>query len=69
MKIWQNAFYTRFGSWCPEAPVVCMDEIPRELIREVRKPLSMESGKPKRHDYHYERNGVVNLLYVLRAAG
>ena len=22
----------------------------------------MEAGKPKRHDYHYERNGVVNLL-------
>jgi hypothetical protein len=46
----------------PERPVVCMDEMPRQLIKEVRKPLPMESGKPKRYDYHYERNGVVNLF-------
>lgn len=51
----------------PERPVVCMDEMPRQLIKgqlikEVRKPLPMESGKPKRHDYHYKRNGVVNLF-------
>ena len=46
----------------PNRPVVCMDEMPRQLIREVREPLPMESGKPKRHDYHYERNGVVNLF-------
>ena len=36
--------------------------MPRQLIKEVRKPLPMESGKPKRHDYHYKRNGVVNLF-------
>jgi len=46
----------------PEAPVVCMDEMPRQLIREVREPLPIESGKPKRHDYQYKRNGVVNLF-------
>ena len=46
----------------PETPVVCMDEMPRQLIKEVRKPLPMEPGKPKRHDYHYKRNGGVNLF-------
>jgi hypothetical protein len=46
----------------PNRPVVCMDEMPRQLIREVRTPLPMEPGKPKRHDYHYKRNGVVNLF-------
>jgi hypothetical protein len=46
----------------PERPVVCMDEMPRQLIREVRKPLPMKAGKPKRHDYHYKREGVVNLF-------
>ncbi len=45
----------------PKRPVVCTGEMPRQLIREVREPLPMESGKPKRHDYHYRRNGVVNL--------
>ena len=33
----------------PETPVVCMDEMPRQLIKEVRKPLPMASGKPKWH--------------------
>jgi len=46
----------------PKRPVVCMDEMPRQLIREVRTPLPIEPGKPKRHDYHYKRNGVVNLF-------
>jgi hypothetical protein len=46
----------------PSRPVVCMDEMPRQLIREVRTPLPMEAGKPKRYDHHYERNGVVNLF-------
>lgn len=46
----------------PKRPVVCMDEMPRQLIREVRQPLPMETGMPRRHDYHYQRNGVVNLF-------
>lgn len=46
----------------PERPVVCMDEMPRQLIKEVYAPLPMEPGKPKRHDYHYKRNGVVKLF-------
>ena len=36
----------------PERPVVCTGEMPRQRIREVYAPLPMESGKPKRHDYH-----------------
>jgi len=46
----------------PKRPVVCMDEMPRQLIEEVRAPIPMETGKPERHDYHYKRNGVVNLF-------
>lgn len=46
----------------PKRPVVCMDEIPRQLIREVRRPLPREPGKPTRYDYHYKRGGVVNLF-------
>jgi len=40
----------------------------RQLIREVRHPLPIGCGSPERHDYHYERNGVVSP-YILRAAG
>jgi hypothetical protein len=46
----------------PKRPVVCMDEMPRQLIEEVRQPLPARPGKPERHDYHYKRNGVVNLF-------
>lgn len=46
----------------PKRPVVCMDEMPRQLLGEVRKPLPMEAGKPERYDYHYQRGGVVNLF-------
>ena len=41
----------------PKRPVICTGEMPRQLIGDVRKPLPMESGNPKRHDYHYEREG------------
>ena len=46
----------------PKRPMVCMDEMPRQLIREVRRPLPMQPGRPARHDYHYKREGVVNLF-------
>ena len=43
-------------------PVVCMDESPKQLIRETRKPIPMSPGKPERHDYEYERCGVCNIF-------
>lgn len=30
-----------------------VDEMPRRLIGEGRRPLPMDAGKPERHDYHY----------------
>ncbi len=45
-----------------EAPVVCMDEMSRELIGEDQEPLPPEPGREKRYDHHFERNGVVNLF-------
>jgi hypothetical protein len=38
-------------------PVVCMDETPRQLIRETRKPMPARPGRPQRFDYEYERCG------------
>ena len=43
-------------------PVVCMDETPRQLIRETREPIAAAPGRPKRHDYEYERCGVCNVF-------
>jgi hypothetical protein len=41
----------------PEYPVICMDEMPRQLICEVVTPLPAEPGRQERHDYEYKRNG------------
>jgi hypothetical protein len=46
----------------PEFPLVCMDEISKQLTRETRKPLLTEPGKSVRYDYEYERNGVCNMF-------
>lgn len=43
-------------------PVVCMDETPRQLIRETRTPLPARPGQLARHDYEYERCGVANVF-------
>src|SRR5919199_499430 len=39
-----------------------MDEISKQLLRDVLQPLPMEPGRAERRDYEYERVGVVNLF-------
>ena len=46
----------------PRHPVVCMDETPRQLIKETRRPIPGAPGRPARHDYEYERCGVFNVF-------
>ncbi len=52
----------------PARPVICMDETPRQLIRETRMPIPARAGQPERHDYEYEyeyeyeRCGVCNVF-------
>lgn len=38
-------------------PVVCMDEYPKQLIAEVKNPISASPGQPSRTDYEYIRCG------------
>ncbi|MBA7551322.1 transposase [subsurface metagenome] len=45
-----------------QVPVVCMDESPKQLIKETRKPIQVSPGQPARHDYEYERCGVCNIF-------
>ena len=46
----------------PQFPVVCMDESPKQLIKETRKPIQAFPGQLARHDYEYERCGVCNIF-------
>lgn len=43
-------------------PVICMDESPRQLIDEVKRPVPARPGQPARHDYEYRRCGTCNLF-------
>jgi hypothetical protein len=52
--------YTR--SYDPEFPVVCMDETPRQLIKEKRMPIRITKGHLERYDYEYERCGVYTVF-------
>ena len=48
----------------PARPVVCMDETPRQFIREVHVPLPARPGQCERHDceYEYQHRGVCNVF-------
>lgn len=45
-------------------PVVCVDEVPKQLVSEVRVPLPPRPGTPARQDYEYKREGVANLFMI-----
>jgi len=45
-------------------PVVCMDETPKQLIKEVYRSLPTIPGFEKRVDYEYSRSGVCNVFMV-----
>ena len=47
-----------------DCPLVCLDETSKQLIAEMRVPISMKAGRPARFDYEYERNGTANLFMM-----
>ena len=46
----------------PKRPLVCMDEVPKQLISDVREPILAQPGQSERVDYEYQRHGVANLF-------
>lgn len=48
----------------PLQPLVCMDELSRQLIGETRQPLPAKPGAPRTFDYEYRRNGTANLFML-----
>jgi DDE superfamily endonuclease len=46
----------------PSIPVVCMDESPKQLIKETRLPILRKPGIDTKVDYEYERCGVANIF-------
>lgn len=49
----------------PQRPVVCMDEISKQLHETPYGTLPMQSGQPQREDYEYSRHGTCNLFLAV----
>jgi hypothetical protein len=46
----------------PARPLVCVDEMAKQLLGETRSPIPATAGQPERQDYEYVRHGVCNLF-------
>jgi len=46
----------------PAIPVLCMDEQPVQLVKEVKTPIEATLEHGKRVDYEYERAGTANIF-------
>lgn len=46
----------------PLRPLICFDERPCQLLGDILVPLPMKPGRPRRHDYEYERHGTCCVL-------
>jgi hypothetical protein len=55
LDVYKRPFSARF-------PVVCMDESPKQLIGETKRPIPASPGQPGKYDYEYRRNGVCNIF-------
>ena len=49
----------------PKRPIVCLDEKPKQLIEDKRKPIPMKPGSPEKYDYEYIRNGTANIFMAV----
>ncbi len=48
----------------PKRPLICMDEMPKQLLTDTRETLAMQPGKVERFDYEYKRGGVADLFML-----
>ena len=46
----------------PFHPIICMDESPKQLISETRKPIPAAPGRSAKYDYEYKRCGMCNIF-------
>src|SRR6056297_3161818 len=45
-------------------PVLCMDEQPVQMVKEVKQPIPATTTHARRVDYEYERAGVANVFML-----
>jgi hypothetical protein len=47
-----------------QRPVICMDEMPKQLLADIQEPTACQAGKAARQDYEYVRKGVADLFIL-----
>ena len=55
LEVYQRRYDPRF-------PVICMDELSKQLTIETQTPLPAVPGRPECFDYEYVRNGTANVF-------
>ena len=48
----------------PQRPLICMDEMPKQLLTDTRETLPVQPGKAERFDYEYKRGGVADVFML-----
>jgi hypothetical protein len=49
----------------PEIPLICLDEKPKQILKDKRKSIPMKPGSPEKYDYEYIRNGTANIFMAV----
>ena len=48
-----------YNNWFP---IVCMDESPKQMIKETKTQIPMKPGSDAKMDFEYKRCGVANIF-------
>jgi len=49
----------------PKKPLICLDEKPKQLLKDKRMSIPMKPGNSERYDYEYIRNGTANIFIAV----
>jgi transposase len=53
----------------PAFPVICLDEMPVQLLSHTREPLTMRPGDDRKEDHEYAREGTASVFAALDLKG
>ncbi|KKG13354.1 transposase [Methanosarcina mazei] len=49
----------------PKKPLICLDEKPKQLLRDKRMSIPIKLGSSEKYDYEYVRNGTANIFMAV----
>ena len=52
-----------------QKPVIGLDEKPKQLLEDSRKPIPLKPGKTQKYDYEYIRRGKANIFVAVEPKG